>query len=138
MTRATATPAADGATLTVHVPMSFRRRGGQKVVVVPGHAPQRSPRPRAESRPVKLLARAFFWKQLIETGEYATLADLASAEKVNKSYLSKVLRLALLAPDIVEAILDGEEDDDLRVEKLLLPFPAGWKRQRNLFLRLRS
>jgi hypothetical protein len=131
MTAATAPrPTTNGKTLTVHVPMSFRRRGGQKLVVVPSDAPRQPIRSRHESRLVKLLARAFYWKRLIDTGEYATLADLATAEKVNKSYLSKVLRLTLFAPDVVEVILDGTESDDLLVERLLQPFPVEWRKQR--------
>ena len=62
---------------------------------------------RTDSTLVKALARAFRWKRMLETGEFATIADLAEREGIASSYLTRVLRLTLLAPDIVEAILDG-------------------------------
>lgn len=133
MTKA-ATPTASGTTVSVHVPMTFRQRGGQKLVVVPNDAPQTPTRGRDESPLVKVLVRAFYWKRLIDTGEYATLADLAAAERVNKSYLSKVLRLTLLAPEIVETILDGKVPDDLPIERLLRPFTLEWELQRRSLL----
>jgi len=120
----------NGNTLTIHVPMRFRRRGGQKRVVVPRDTPQRPMRSRDESPLVRILARAFYWKRLIETGEHVTLADLAAAENVDKSNLGKILSLTLLAPDIVESILDGTEPGDLQIEMLLKPFPAKWDEQR--------
>ena len=126
----TAVSETNGKTLTVHVSMRFRRRGGQKLVVVPGDAPQHPPRSRDESPLVRILARAFYLKRLIEAGEHLTLADLAAAENVDKSKLSKVLRLTLLAPDIVESILNGTEPEVLQIGRLLNPFPAEWDEQR--------
>src|SRR5215207_5979239 len=102
--------AGDGSVLTVRVPLAFRRRGGRKLVVVPGGAPAWAPpRARIDSTLVKALARAHRWKRMLESGEYASVAELASAERINPSYLCRVLRLTLLAPDLVEAILDGTQ-----------------------------
>lgn len=74
----------------------------------------------------KALARAHRWKRLIESGRFASVADLADAEKINQSYLCRVLRLTLLAPTLVEAILDGRQLATLQLETLLKPFPVEW------------
>jgi hypothetical protein len=93
--------------ITVRVPLAIRRRGGRKLVVTPdGSSPGAAPaRTRADPALVKALARAHRWKRLLESGRYASLGELAAAEKIDRSYLSKLLRLTLLAPDIVEAML---------------------------------
>ena len=99
-------------TVTVRVPMTFRNRGGRKQVIAPDGAPSWVPaRARVDNTMIKVLARAFRWWKLLETGVYATVEELAAAEKINASYVSRVLRLTLLAPDIVEAILDGRQGD---------------------------
>ena len=93
--------------ITVHVPMVFRRHGGRKLVVSPdGASPSVSAQARIDSTMVKAIARGFRWRKLMETGVYGTVAEIAAAEKINPSYVSRVLRLTLLAPEIVEAILD--------------------------------
>jgi hypothetical protein len=88
------------------------------------------PRPRIDHTMLKALARANRWKYMLESGEFATVVDLAAAEKINPSYLSRVLRLSLLAPDIVEAILNGRQPPDLQLDVLLKPFPVEWRQQR--------
>ena len=55
----------------------------------------------------KALARGFRWRKLLETGAYGTIEEIAAAEKINSSYVSRLLRVTLLAPTTVEAILDG-------------------------------
>jgi hypothetical protein len=60
----------------------------------------------------------------------ATIEELAKREKVNRGYISRVLRLTLLAPEIVEAILDGRQPAELQLDDLLDAFPLGWKSQR--------
>jgi hypothetical protein len=121
----------DGITLTVHVPLTFCKRGGHKLVIAPnGSDSWAPPRPRVDNTMVKALARAHRWKRMLESGESATVHDLAVAEKINPSYLSRVLRLTLLSPEIVEAILDGRQPADLQLEDLLRPFPVGWREQR--------
>ena len=82
---------------------------------------------------VKALARAFRWRKLLETGAFGTIEELAAAEKINPSYVSRVLRMTLLAPDIVEAILDGRQPDTSRLADLAAPFPVDWQDQRVSF-----
>jgi len=123
----------DGRTLTVRVPITFKTRGGRKLVISPDGVPSwAAPRARIDNTMVKALARAFRWRQLIERGIYATVAEIAAAEKINPSYVSRVLRLTLLAPDIVETILDGRQPAELTMAALLKPFPVAWGEQRRL------
>ncbi len=123
------TVSADGQTVTVHVPMTFRKRGGRKLVVTPDGAPW-ALRPRVDNAMVKALARAFRWRKMLDEGVCGTIEELAKREKVNRGYMSRVLRLTLLAPDIVEAILDGRQPAELQLDDLLEGFPVEWEGQR--------
>ena len=76
---------------------------------------------------VKALARAWRWQKLLDKGVYGSVTEIAEAEKISKSYVSRILRLALLAPDIVEAILRGRADQRVMLER---PLPVGWEDQR--------
>ena len=78
---------------------------------------------------IKAVARAFRWRRMLEAGRFATVNELAAAEKINSSYVSRVLRLTLLAPDIVEAILDGRQPEGMALPGLMNPFPLEWERQ---------
>jgi hypothetical protein len=126
--------AEDGRTLTVRIPLALRKRGGRKLVVTPEGATWAPPRPRIDSTIVKAIARAFRWRKLLETDVHGTIAEIAAAEKVNPTYVGRILRLTLLAPDIVEAILDGRQPADLQVADLLRPLPVEWGRQRRELL----
>jgi hypothetical protein len=92
--------------LTLHVPLSFRRRGGRKMTLAADDRMTVTRSKRPVATPVVLaIAKAFRWRHLLESGKYATIREIAVAERVNESYLSRVLRLTLLAPDIVETLL---------------------------------
>ena len=78
---------------------------------------------------IKAIARAFRWQKMLESGRYATIKEIAKAEKINPSYVSRVLRLALLAPPTVEAILNGRVDVALTLAEAMAPFPVAWSRQ---------
>jgi hypothetical protein len=113
--------------LKVHMPFKIRKRGGRKLIVSPnGHewhaAPSHVSKPLA-----KALGRAFRWRKLLENGEYSTIDEIAKAESVNASYVSRVLRLTLISPQILEGILEGRECPQL--QDLLNPFPASWHEQ---------
>ena len=122
---------ADGSTIAVFVPMTWRRRGGRKVIVAPPGCDDWAPAPRIDNTLIKALARAHRWRRMLESGEYGTLAEMADAERISRSYVSRILRLTLLAPDIVERILDGRPPVGL--PQLLKPFPVAWERQRERF-----
>lgn len=120
----------DGRSLTVRVPMTFKTRGGRKLIISPDGIPSWSkPRTRVDNTMVKALARAFRWRNLLETGVYATIEEIATVEKINTSYVSRILRMTLLAPDVIEMILDGRQPSGLSLAKLMKPFPVVWKGQ---------
>ena len=122
-------------TITVHVPLAFTIRGGRKTII--GQMP-RMPQPATHTRfddsIVKALARAYRWRTRIEDGTYASIAELAKAEKINQSYVCRILRLTLLAPDIVEKILD-RRIGNLTVEELVKPVSTNWMVQRSALQR---
>ena len=123
----------DGDTLTVQIPLRLRRRGGRKLMIVPEGATAWAPqRARVDNAMVKAIARAHRWRRLLESGEYGSITDLAAAEKINQSYVCRVLRLTLLAPDVVEAILDGRHTAEMTLATMMEPFPVGWQEQRLL------
>jgi hypothetical protein len=125
----------DAGALTVTVPMTFRKRGGRKLVIAPNGADAWAlPRTRIDNTMVKALARAHRWKKQLDSGRFQTVQDLAEAEKINPSYIARVLRLTLLAPCIVEVILDGRQPAGLQLDDLLAPFPVEWARQRDIIL----
>ncbi|MCB2080341.1 MAG: hypothetical protein KDE55_21935 [Novosphingobium sp.] len=119
-------------TVTLHVPFRLVKRGGRKEMQLPDRVrPERTP----DSTLVKALARAFRWKRMLESGEFVTIAELAEREAVVPSYVTRILRLTLLAPDIVEAILDGKQGLEVALAYVLVPFPAEWAEQANRFSR---
>ena len=127
MTRATTIPD----TVTLHVPFRVVKRGGRKEVVQPpGASTQRA---RLDNTLVKALARAFRWKRMLESEEFATMAELARREGIAVSYLTRIMGLTLLAPAIVEAILDGRQGPQTSVKRLTEPFPVAWGEQTRLF-----
>ncbi len=120
-------------TFTVRVPLNFRKRGGRKVAIGADGSAWAPPRPHINNTLVKAIARAHRWNKFLESGRYGSAAELAAAEKINPSYVSRVLRLTLLAPDIVEAIVGGRQTDGLKIDVLLKPFPVVWDEQRRTF-----
>lgn len=128
-----ATVSVDGETITIHIPMAFRKRGGRKMLVTPSGAPW-APRPRVDNALVKAVARAFRWQRKFESGRYANLTELAAAEKVTLPYLTNILQIARLAPDLVEMVLNGRQPADLTLRDLTRSVPIEWDAQRTLAL----
>ena len=122
-------------TVSVEVPMTFKLRGGRKVIVLPDGT-QGNPLPKAtiDNTLVKAIARAFRWQAMLENGTYGCIKDIARAERINGSFVSRIIRVALLAPDIVEAILAGRQPASLTLKGLRGPFPVEWERQRALLI----
>ncbi len=116
-------PAATPDTITLHVPFRIIKRGGRKEVQLPEGAPVQR---RTDNTLIKALARAFRWKKMLESGEFATINELAEREGIAPSYMTRVLRLTLLAPDIVEAILNGRQGPEATLTRLLKGFPVEW------------
>jgi hypothetical protein len=125
MTRSTKIPDI----VTLHVPFRVVKRGGRKEM----HLPEGATHPRrTDNTLVKALARAFRWKRMLESGEYATINELAEREGIAPSYMTRVLRLTMLAPEIVEAILDGRQGSEVTLAQVLEPFPSEWPEQRRV------
>jgi hypothetical protein len=117
-------------TVTVRVPWTLRKRGGRKEIVTPEGTLLAAACPRVDDAVIKAIARAHRWKRMLESGPYTSLRDLAAAEKINESYLARVLRLTLLAPDVIEEILDGRHVAGTQLEQLMRPFSIIWSEQR--------
>jgi hypothetical protein len=122
-------PRQEPAVVTIKVPFAVRKRGGRKLVLAPDGVPVPPAAPHVDSTLVKAIARAFRWQAMLETGRYATIREIAKAEKINPSYVSRVLRLTLLAPYIVEAILDGRQPAEMTLAGLMAPFAVVWEEQ---------
>jgi hypothetical protein len=114
-------------TVTLHVPFHIVRRGGRKEMQLPEGTAQAR---RTDNTLVKALSRAFRWKRMLESGEFATIAELAEREGIAPSYMTRVLRLTLLAPDIVEASVEGRQGSEVTLVRVLEPIPANWAEQR--------
>jgi hypothetical protein len=120
----------DGRTITVHIPITLRHQGGRKQVVTPaGATPWIQTPSRVDNTMVKAIVRAYRWRDMLECGHYATVRDLAKAEAINESYLGRILRLTLLSPTIIEAILEGRQSPALELDDLLRQFPVEWDQQ---------
>jgi hypothetical protein len=118
-------------TVIVTVPFAIRQRGGRKLVITPeGVEAIPTPKARVDSALLKALARGFRWRKLLEAGDFATIEEIAETENINASYVSRVLRMTLLAPEVVEAILAGRQPQGLTMAKAMQPFPWEWRRQR--------
>jgi hypothetical protein len=118
------------------IAMNFRIRGGRKVMILPdGSRAVMRREATIDNTMVKVLARGFRWRRLLESGEYSSIDALAAAEKIEGSYVCRILRLAHLAPSIVEAILEGRHPPQLTMKDLMKPFPLDWKEQERWFSR---
>ena len=111
-------------TLTVVIPLRVKPRGGRKAMVTPG---VRAMPAQVDITLVKAVARAFRWRRMLEAGEHGNVRELAKVEKVNETYISRALRLTLLAPDMVEAILDGRQPEEMTLPKLMEGLAVEWE-----------
>jgi hypothetical protein len=95
--------------ITVRVPLAIRCRPGRKTIVtpVPTTGTNTPIATRADPALVKALARAFRYQRMLDEGRYASMTEMAAAEKIDRGYMGRLLQLTLLAPDIVEATLSG-------------------------------
>lgn len=129
-----ATVERDGSDLVVRIPMKLKRRSGRKQIIVPDGFSGDEPSPPPQDALVDALARAHHWQELIDSGQYASITELAEALKLDRSYVGRILRLTLLAPDIVEAILRGDEPSGLSLAELVGEIPMLWAEQREEFV----
>lgn len=124
----------DGRSILIRIPYRFRRTGGRKAILAPEGSDSAFPPPARPDEPlIRALVRGFRWRELLESGQAASVQELAAREKTDPSYLTRTLRLTLLAPDLVEAILDGRQPEHLTLERLKGPLPVEWEEQRDTF-----
>ncbi len=122
------------ATMTIHIPVQFKRRGGRKLVLTPdGVASPIAPKPAVDDTMLKLLIKGHRWRRRIESGKAKSITDLAAQEKVTNVYVSRILSLTCLAPDIAAAILDGRQPRGLSANLMLKNVPVGWDQQREMW-----
>jgi hypothetical protein len=114
----------------VRIPMQLQRRSGRKLIMTPEGATMPTPKPSRDETLVKALVRAHRWRRRIESGQAKSITDLAEQERVTVAYVCRLLPLTCLAPDIVEAILDGRQPKALRLAEMLGNGPMGWEEQR--------
>ena len=126
--------------VTVSVPLTIRRRGGRKQIIGPDGAVARPGDSGAGVVPVhgdpaliKALARGFRWRRMLEDGRYASISEMAKAEGVERGYVGSLLRLTLLAPEMVEAILAGRQPQAVTLPALIDGVPVGWEEQKAAF-----
>jgi hypothetical protein len=124
----------DKRTITVRIPIAIRKRGGKKLVLAPDGKTAPSFSRRIDNSMVKALARAFRWQELLENGTYATIAEIAEAERINETYVGRILRLTLLAPEFVQLIVEGRQPATVELATLMRPLPARWPDQLNSLL----
>jgi hypothetical protein len=116
-------------TLTIRIPIRLQRRGGRKLIMTPDGAAVSPPKPRRDETLIKALVRAHRWRRSIESGRAKSITDLAEQEAVTVAYICRILPLTCLAPDIVEAILEGRQPKGLRLAEILGNGPVSWEEQ---------
>jgi hypothetical protein len=123
----------DGQAITVWIPMAWKRRGGRKVIIALDGGEAWAPtKPRPDETLIRALARAHRWKGMLEEGKYRSAGQIADAE-LTRSFVNRLLRLTLLAPDIQEAILDGRQPKKMMLEQLTGSMSSVWDEQRERF-----
>jgi hypothetical protein len=125
---------ADGDNILIRIPMRFKKRGGRKEIIAPEGLDRALPDAGPAQQPiVTALARARRWQEMLDNGEVGSVTELADRLDADRSYVARILRLNLLAPDIVEAILAGREPSGLSLAKLTQTLPILWHEQREMF-----
>lgn len=124
-----------GGNLSIRIPMKMKKRGGRKEIIVPdGLRDYATPgRTLYQQSLVIACARGHRWKEMLNSGQYGSLHELAESVGVDQSYASRLLRFTLLAPDIVEAILDGREPSGFSVHQFARAVPEAWDEQREKY-----
>lgn len=117
--------------VTVRVPLRIRRWPGRKTVVTPvvDGLPALTTTTRADPALLKALARAFRYQRMLDDGRYASISEMAAAEKLDRGYLGRLLQLTLLSPDIVEAIVEGRQAEGVTLPGLSENVPPAWEQQ---------
>ena len=116
--------------VTVRIPIKMKKCGGRKEIMVSEGLDQAVPQPNYQEPFVIALARAYCWQELLDSGKYSSIREMAGALGICSTYMARLLRFTLLAPDIIEAILNGNEPNGFSQNKLICAIPADWNEQR--------
>lgn len=119
--------------VTIHIPMRFERRGGRKLIIAPNGSASVPAKFDRDETMIRALVKAHRWRRRIESGKAKSITDLAAQEDVTDAYVCRLLPLTCLAPDIVEAILDGRQPRGLKLANILGNLPIAWETQRKLW-----
>ena len=117
-------------TLTIRIPIRLQRHGDRKLILTPEGVEAPARKPSRDDTLIKAIIRAHRWRRRIESGQAKSITDLAEQEGITDAYVCRLLPLTFLAPDIVEAILDGRQPKGLRLAEMLGNGPMGWNEQR--------
>lgn len=117
-------------TITVHIPISIKKHGGRRYIITPDAAQETYKTPVEKESLLKAIGQAFEWKAMLDEGKASSMAELAAKADINPSYLARVFRLTLLAPDIIDAILNGKQPQQLTLLDIFKSMPADWNEQR--------
>ena len=121
----------DDSGIVVNVPLVLKKRGGRREVVLPQAFASDAPMHQSHQEALVIaLARAHRWQKLLDEGKFQSVSDLAREIGLDVSFAARLLRLTLLAPDIIDAILMGEEPSGLSLTILTKQLPSDWERQR--------
>ncbi len=118
-------------TISIRVPMRIKKYGGKKIIILPEGYQIKPPEeaPKLDETLITALAKAYYWQNLLDTGRYTSIDDLSRKRKINPSYVSRILRLNQLSPQIKTAILDGTQPRQLSLQDMQTPFPDIWGEQ---------
>jgi hypothetical protein len=120
-------------TITVRIPINIRRKSGRRFIMTPGDTELEYVAPKRSDPMIGAIVKAHLWKEELESGKIANQEAIAKRERITASYISRIYRLTLLAPDIIDAILAGTQPKTLALLDLLKPFPLLWEEQRDCF-----
>ena len=124
----------NGQIVVVNIPMKMKTRGGRRRIIIPDLLQQKGTvRSDYQESMALAIARAQLWKELVDSGRFASISDLAGAIEVDPSYAARIFRLTTLAPDIIDAVLSGNEPEGFTMRKLAKPIPILWSEQRRVF-----
>ena len=126
----------DGTQRVTMVPLTIRRKQNRKLLTPPSGSSANVMSGGMDIPMIKTLGKAFYWQRVLDEGKYATIRDLSMSMKVEHGWVAEVLRMTTLAPDIIEAVLDGQQPRHLNLQTLRGrhdPLPRDWQEQRKLF-----
>lgn len=125
----------DGTQRVTMVPLTIRRKQNRKLLTPPPGSSASVMSGGMDIPMIKTLGKAFYWQRLLDEGKYATATELARAFKLEPGWVAEVLRMANLAPEIIEAILDGSQPRHLNLQTIRGRYeslPRDWEKQKKM------